>query len=107
MILSCPFNHPVHGDYEIDRARFTSVFLEELLTEAKFEIISLESMGSVGAVVYDTLWANFSYANKNKKNSFGSYILPFFKFFFQIIDTFYNEKKKYINTGYFVIAVKK
>ena len=107
LILSCPFNHPIHGDYEIDRARFTSVFLEELLTEAKFKIISLESMGSVGAVLYDTLWANFSYANKNKRSSIGSYILPFFKFLFQIIDIFYNEKKKYINTGYFVIAVKK
>jgi len=107
LILSCPFNHPVHGDYYIDRARFTSIFLKELLTEAKFKLISLEPMGSVGAVLYDTLWANFTYTVKNKKKTIGSYILPCFKFLFHILDIFYSSRKKYINTGYFIIAVKK
>ena len=107
LILSSPFNHPVHGDYHSDRSRFTSVFLKELLTEANFQIISLEPMGSTGAVIYDTLWANFTYTNEGKKNTIGSYILPCFKFLFYLLDIFYNSKKNYINTGYFVVAVKK
>ena len=106
LIVSSPLIHPVHGDFKSDRRRFTSVSLKEILDIAGFQIISIETMGSVGAVIYDILLVAGGYANKNNNLSLIKYILPFFKPIFILMDKIFHSRKDFINTGYFIIAKK-
>jgi SAM-dependent methyltransferase len=108
-IISVPFLHPVHGDWQLDRQRWTSVRLEELFRDAGFEEISIQPMGSVWAVLHDVLHVSLGYSHP-KPNQMHIKILrkllhwstPFFEW----LDIKTLVSRKYVNTGYFVVLKK-
>ena len=106
VIISSPLLHPVHGDYWIDRYRFTEVKLEEYINNSGLKVISIEPMGSVGSVIFDILRASIGYAGNGKNKRLRNLLLRTLKPFFKFIDILSKDQKKYINTGYFVIAEK-
>jgi len=106
ILLSTPFLNPIHGDYWADRARYTPVMLKEMIELCGLKIVKMEPMGSVGAVIYDTLRASIGYASKNDGIRLLLFSLSIFRPFFQILDKICSHQKKFINTGYFLILGK-
>lgn len=106
VIISTPFLNPIHGDDWADRARYTPIMLREMVTKTGFKICSIDPMGSVGAVLYDTLRVAFGYACENDGNKFFSRLLRGTAPIFRLIDKKMITQKRYINTGYFVIIKK-
>jgi SAM-dependent methyltransferase len=105
LILTVPFLHALHGDWEADRQRLTEVKLRELSLAAGFEVERLETMGSLGAVVHDLLHASLAYAGSNGgrgPSRLMSSLLGFSFPFFRALDAFTGRQGKYINTGYFL-----
>jgi SAM-dependent methyltransferase len=108
-ILSVPFLHPVHGDDQLDRQRWTAVKLEQACRKAGFGEIKIEPMGSVWSVLHDILhvWLGYSRPNPDK-----IYLRALRKLlhtatpFFLWLDNKTGVSKKHINTGYFVILKK-
>jgi len=107
LLISTPLLNPVHGDYWIDRMRHTTVSLREMAELAGFEVQSIEPMGSVGAVIYDILRVAGGYASKTNRRSITGLLLPFFRPLFYLIEKLYHSQKEFINTGYFLVAIKK
>lgn len=107
LLISTPLLNPVHGDYWVDRMRYTAVSLKEMSERAGFEVQSIEPMGSVGAVIYDILRVASGYASRGNRRSISSLLLPFFRPIFQLLERFFPYQKDFINTGYFLIAIKK
>ena len=105
-IISSPLIHPIHGDYWEDRHRFTKVKLEEYINNSGLKVISIEPMGSIGSVIFDILRASVGYAGNNKKKRIRNLLLRALKPFFKFIDILSKDQKKYINTGYFIVAEK-
>jgi len=106
LIFSTPFLHPVHGDYYFDKVRYTRIFLEEKLMNNNYSIIDITEMGSLGAVIYDILRISAGYASGNKSSRLYRKFIKFLFPFFLYLDKKTTKQKKYINTGYFVIARK-
>lgn len=106
LLISVPFLHPVHGDYLVDRVRYTPVMLSELINESGFSIKIMEPMGSVGSVLYDILRISFGYADENRKRIVLSRLIPRMRFFFLWLDNRMKSQQKYINTGYFLVLNK-
>ena len=106
IIFSFPFLSPMHGDYWLDRARYTPVMIEEMVLPLGYKIILIESMGSVGSVIYDIIRASFGYASKKGYKLLFSKVLVFISPLFRFIDYISKTQKKYINTGYFVTLKK-
>jgi len=106
MLISVPFLNPLHGDYWIDRMRYTPVSLEEMANEKGFTVKKLEPMGSVGAVVYDILRAAFGYADKAGRHIKWGKLLDKSQRLFFLLDQIFESQKKYINTGYFFVIQK-
>ena len=106
LIISTPFLNPIHGDYWLDRARYTPIMLKEKLEEAGFKLKSLEPMGSVGSVLYDILRVAFGYADERGKFSIWRRILPRTKFLFSWLDRKMVTQREYINSGYFLVLSK-
>jgi SAM-dependent methyltransferase len=52
---SAPFLHREHGDYEKDRLRFTSKYLENVFGR-EFSYVRITPMGAMPAVLFDLLW---------------------------------------------------
>jgi len=106
VLISTPFLNPIHGDDWADRARYTPVMLRDMVEETGFNVCSIEPMGSVGAVIYDTLRVAFGYASAHGGNRFCTRLLkgtvPFFKWF----DKKMKAQNRYINTGYFIVIKK-
>jgi SAM-dependent methyltransferase len=107
LLISTPLLNPVHGDYWVDRMRYTAVSLKEMSELAGFEVQSIESMGSVGAVIYDILRVAGGYASKRNRRSITGVLLPFFRPLFYLMEKLYPSQKDFINTGYFLIAIKR
>ena len=106
VLISAPLLNPIHGDYMADRARYSTVMLRELAEETGFQIIKIETMGSVGAVVYDILRAAFGYTNIAGRYSKWGKLLYKSKGFFFWLDKILDHQKRYINTGYLMIIKK-
>jgi len=106
VLISVPFLHPIHGDFWVDRARYTPVILSDMIEQSSFVIKKLEPMGSVGSVIYDILRVTFGYADEHKNRRILSRLLPKIRFFFLWLDSQMESQQQYINTGYFLVLKK-
>ena len=106
VLISVPFLNPIHGDYWVDRHRYTPVALKEMALKEGFSINKLEPMGSVGAVLYDILRVAFGYADVEVKYRKCLQFLERSKNLFFYIDRTFDKQKNYINTGYFMVISK-
>ena len=106
VLISVPFLNPLHGDHWSDRVRYTPVMINEIVEPIGFRIKSIESMGSVGAVIFDILRVSFGYAGKRNKGHILVKLLGLFRPLFRLIDKIFLKQSKYINTGYFIILKK-
>ena len=106
VLISVPFLNPIHGDYWIDRKRYTTVSLKEMVEREGFSINKIEPMGSVGAVLYDILRAAVGYADTEDRYKKWGKILEKNKRLFIWLDKIFDRQKIYINTGYFMIINK-
>ncbi len=108
-ILSVPFLHPVHGDDECDRQRWTAVKLEQVCQKAGFTKIDIQPMGAIWSVLHDFLHVSFGYAHP-KPNRIHVKILRRLLHcctsLFLWLDNKIGVSKKHINTGYFVTMEK-
>jgi SAM-dependent methyltransferase len=106
LLFSSPFLFPIHYDYKNDYQRFSKNKLIKICRKNNFRIIKILEMGSVGTCLYDILRISITYTSVNK-----NYLLKFFlralRPVFEYIDLITIDKKKFINSGYFVIAKKK
>ncbi len=108
-IISVPFLHPVHGDWQSDRYRWTSVRLEELFRGAGFKEISIQPMGSVWAVLHDVLHVSWGYSHPNPNRMHIKILRKLLHWstpLFEWLDTKTSVSDKYVNTGYFVVLKK-
>ena len=105
-IISVPLLNPIHGDHWADRVRYTPVILQEMVEESGFKIKVLETMGSVGAVIYDILRVAFDYADEPGTFRIMGRLLPRTRFFFSWLDVKMETHGKFINTGYFMVMTK-
>jgi len=106
ILCSVPLLHPIHGDYQDDRIRYTSVMLIEILNRNGFSVDIVRPMGSVGAVIYDILRVSSGYASTHFMSRIFGRILPVFFPLFLLIDKMTIKQSNFINTGYFIIATK-
>jgi SAM-dependent methyltransferase len=109
-VISVPFLHPIHGDYQFDRQRWTSVKLEEVCCNAGFEEVSVEPMGSVWAVLHDILHVGLSYSHPRANQMHIKILRKLLHWstpFWEWLDTKAQFLKKYVNTGYFVVLKKR
>ena len=105
-LFSSPFLFPVHYDYKNDLQRFTKAKIMKICKDYNFKVIKILEMGSIGTCLYDIIRISLTYASANKNY--------FLKFFFRIllpvfeyIDLLNINKKKFINSGYFVVVKKR
>lgn len=105
-LISVPFLNPLHGDHWVDRARYTPVMLKEIIEPVGLKIKSIESMGSVGAVLFDILRVSVGYAGTKGKGKILARLLSLFRPLFGLIDKNSLKQSKYINTGYFLVLIK-
>ncbi len=106
VFISVPFLHPVHGDFEFDRLRFTEGYLVDLFKEVGFADHEIHIMGSLGSVIFDILKVSFGYAGSFRFRGFANYLLFIFKPFFRFLDRITKNQNSFINTGYFVVLKK-
>ena len=106
VFISVPLLHPIHGDFEFDRLRFTESYLMKLFKEAGFEDQEIHIMGSVGSVIFDILKVSFGYARSSRIAGLTIYFLYLFKPFFKLLDRMFFKQNRFINTGYFAILKK-
>jgi len=108
-ILSVPFLHPVHGDAEIDRQRWTAVKLEQACQKAGFEEIRIEPMGSIWSVLHDIFHVWLGYARPNPNRFYLKVLRKMLHVatpFYLWLDKKIAVSKKHINTGYFVVLTR-
>ncbi len=108
-ILSTPFLHPVHGDDQFDRQRWTAVKLAQACRNAGFTKIDIKPMGSIWSVLHDFLHVSFGYAHPKPNRIYVRVLhrlLHCSTSLFLWFDSKSERLKKYINTGYFVIMEK-
>ncbi len=102
IIVSVPFLVPVHGDFHLDKRRYTEENLRKLFLQNNLKIIHFEYMGSVISVIFDLIAITFGYSAE-KKNFFLLRILNLTRFIFKFLDSFFSYNAKFITTGYFFI----
>lgn len=73
-LITMPFLNQVHADPE-DYQRWTARKLDIAITEAGFEVVSKESMGSIWAVVYDLCRAAAYRLRKNQEKPLSSRLI--------------------------------
>jgi len=109
LIITMPFLYPIHADPD-DFQRWTPNKIKLELTIKNFEIVHLEPMGSLFAVMYDLLHVSLGMASKNKKalknRIITKLILPVIAKFCLYLDKYYYYKSNWITTGYFIIGRK-
>lgn len=104
--ISTPLLNPIHGDHWADRARYTPVMLKEYIEKAGLKIQTIDPMGSVGSVIFDTLRVALGYAKGKSGGLIWLRALGFFRPVFSIMDKICSNQTIYINTGYFIIIKK-
>ncbi len=108
-IISVPFLHPVHGDWQLDRQRWTSVKLEQACRNAGFEEISIQPMGTFWAVLHDILHVSLGYSNPKPNRMHIKTLRKLLHWstpLFLWLDSKAVSLRKYINTGYFIVLKK-
>jgi SAM-dependent methyltransferase len=107
-LVTSPFLHPLHGDWEGDRSRLTEVKLREMAVSAGFAIESMETMGSLAAVIYDLLYAALTYARPGagRPPYIRSRLLVLSYPLFRALDARARGAAKWIHTGYFLVMRK-
>lgn len=110
LYLSVPLLFPLHGDEEKDRFRWTTVALKDALSETGFEDIQITCLGSVFTVIHDLLYVALSYGSPKYP---GGSLRKFFwrtlgltQPLFEILDALFENRKRFITTGYFVRCTK-
>jgi SAM-dependent methyltransferase len=104
-LITIPFLYPVHGDYWVDRHRWTLSGYQELCHRSGFKNIKIQEMGSLGAVLWDLFHVSLGYGCQNSHSTLNRILrkllqltTPLFKYLDQCCST----QKKYITTGYFI-----
>jgi len=108
-LLSIPLVTAIHGDAEWDRQRFTRTRLEEISGRSGFEVVEVEEMGSLGAVLHDLLQAYLGYASNNSANlpfRVARRLLALGMPLFRLLDARSGRQRRWINTGYFIVMRK-
>ena len=108
-LFSAPFLVSVHGDHWADRQRFTALKLQEMFKDAGFGQIEVQPMGSIGAVIWDILHVSTGYARGNNisvLSTLSRIILLLFRPLALTMDSLMKAQKKFVTTGYFIIARK-
>jgi SAM-dependent methyltransferase len=105
LVFSSPFLFPIHSDFKFDVQRFTKTQLLNICKKHNLKVIKIVEMGSLGSCIYDIIRISLTYASKNQ-NFFLKLLLRLLIPFFKLIDFLNIDKKKFINSGYFIIAKK-
>ena len=66
IICSVPFLVPVHGDFMVDKKRYTIEYFKKIFKKHKLKIKKIEYMGSAFAVIYDILNILLGYSSKKE-----------------------------------------
>jgi len=107
-ILSFPFLHPFHKDFQSDFYRFSESLIRYVFKKIGLEIMFFERMGSFPAVIYDLVRHYFSYRIFFSPY-LSSFLLKCWKLswpIFLLLDKFFLKYNFYCNTGYYVIGKK-
>lgn len=107
LIISCPFLHLHHGDYEYDYFRFTESLMRKSLDQ--FHIAYFSRMGGLLGVVFDLVRGYLNCSLAKEKRIFTKLSLKGWQRLNPIVkvaDKHFFKDRFYINTGYFVKAVK-
>ena len=99
-IITSPFMNPIHGDFKLDKVRYSKTHLENIIIESGFEIIETIELGSIGSVIFDSLKVQMRENDSKILNFIIDKLLPVFK----MIDYLTEKSRKFVNTGYFVIV---
>lgn len=102
IIVSVPFLVPVHGDFFLDKRRYTEKNLRKIFLRNNFQIKHFQYMGSVFSVIFDLILVTFGYSSK-KKNNYILRLINLTRFIFKFLDRFFSHNSKFITTGYFFI----
>ena len=92
--------NPIHGDFKLDKVRYSKTHLENIIIESGFEIIETIELGSIGSVIFDSLKVQMRENDSKILNFIIDKLLPVFK----MIDYLTEKSRKFVNTGYFVIV---
>ena len=103
VILSVPFLNPFHGDYQSDFRRFTESGLIDLINHTKLKIVTIETMGFIGTVIFDLIRHNLVQSNRSFYQRILFFILKFLKPLFYLLDSLQNKENFSITSGYFLI----
>ena len=109
LIMSIPFLHPVHGDWQFDRQRWTALKLEEVCSSLGFKDIDIKPMGSFWSVLHDILHVRLGYSHTRSDwihVKILRKLLHICSPIFLWLDSRPEVEKKYINTGYFAVMKK-
>ncbi len=107
-LISTPLFYPIHGDWQFDRQRWTSVKLEEVCSDIGFEEIQVMPMGGFWAVLHDLLHVKWGLSHPRKNYLYVKILRKLLYVctpFFLILDGM-TKDKRYINSGYFVVLRK-
>jgi len=108
-IISIPFLNPIHGDFRIDKKRYTEKYIKELIMRNGFSIKIFVKMGSIGSVIHDLILVSSTYAHPRKSALIPKLIrinLGLISPLFSFIDYMTEAQNNYITTGYFIIVKK-
>ena len=93
IILTVPFIHPLHGDAEADKFRFTFSFINQFF-DVNFNNCKVIPMGGLYAAVYDLIYIYY-----NKKIIAWLLLLPL-----ALIVKLFDRSNIQNTTGFFIIA---
>lgn len=93
MIVTVPFIHPLHGDAEVDKLRFTFYFINQIV-DVKFKQCRVIPMGGLYASVYDLIYIHY-----RKNITAWLALLPL-----ALIVKFFDRSNIQNTTGFFIIA---
>jgi len=108
-LISIPFLNPIHGDYQFDRQRWTSIKLEEMFRQVGFSTINIRPMGAFFSVLHDLIHVSSGYATSLSKKKYMRFIqkcLHLCTPIFLKLDQKANSTKYFVNTGYFIVLKK-
>lgn len=107
-ILSLPFLHNLHADYESDYYRFTEVLIKKEIEIAGLNINSFNRMGGIFSVCFDLFRGYLAFqTDRTFLVKFLNRILLGTYRIFLFLDQNLFKNNFYINTGYFLLIKNK
>jgi SAM-dependent methyltransferase len=108
-LVSAPLLMAVHGDWKVDKSRFTAIKLKEMASAAGFQSVEIRTMGGLGSVFSDLIHVAGGYANDKKKTltirvlfKVSKAVTPFFRWLNRVT----KHIEDYVTTGYFIVLRK-